>query len=306
MNFIQLAFRGKNKFLNYLTTAVLTASTMLGFGLLPYMLALKNAGLPTDGTATVEAAIAALGKNEFLALQLLPFLLAFFVLLVCVKLIHKRPVLSMFTTRFSFSWKRFFLSFSLWGMMLSVLLLWSFYFYGHALIWNFNGQSFWGLLLISIFIIPFQTAFEELFFRGFLFQGLGSFFRKGLPTVLFTGLLFGLMHGANPEVKVLGSGILIYYIVTGFFLGVLTLMDDGLELSMGFHAVNNIFGALILTNNWQVFQSDALFMDTSAPGFGWDSIITMVICYPLLLWIYARIYKWKGWKKKFTSEITRH
>jgi uncharacterized protein len=91
---------------------------------------------------------------------------------------------------------------------------------------------------------------------------------------------------------------LIYYIGTGLFLGLLTLMDDGLELSMGYHAVNNIFAALILTNDWQAFQTDALYIDHSAPTFGWDSLLTIILVQPLLLLIFSKIYKWKNWKEK--------
>jgi hypothetical protein len=33
----------------------------------------------------------------------------------------------------------------------------------------------------------------------------------------------------------------VYYIGTGLFLGILTLMDEGMELALGFHA-NNLVG----------------------------------------------------------------
>lgn len=47
----------------------------------------------------------------------------------------------------------------------------------------------------------------------------------------------------------------------------MALMDDGLELSMGYHAINNIFAALILTNEWQAFQTDALFYGSCKTNF---------------------------------------
>jgi hypothetical protein len=33
----------------------------------------------------------------------------------------------------------------------------------------------------------------------------------------------------------------VYYIGTGLFLGI-TLMDEGMELALGFHAANNLVG----------------------------------------------------------------
>ena len=62
------------------------------------------------------------------------------------------------------------------------------------------------------------------------------------------------MHIANPEVGKLGMIIMVYYIGTGFFLGIMTLMDEGLELALGFHAANNLIGALLVTADWTAFK----------------------------------------------------
>ena len=115
---------------------------------------------------------------------------------------------------------------------------------------------------------------------------------------MLTGILFGLMHAANPEVETLGYGVMSYYIMTGIFLGFIVLMDDGLELSMGYHAANNIFAALILTNEWQAFQTDALWIDHAKPTFGWDVIATMLILQPLICFAFYKLYKWKNLRSK--------
>ena len=36
----------------------------------------------------------------------------------------------------------------------------------------------------------------------------------------------------------------------------MTLMDDGLELAIGFHAANNLFAALLVTADWTVFKQN--------------------------------------------------
>ncbi len=295
MKFIHLSKLGKTSFVNYLTTFVLVISAMLGFGLLPYTWRLKQLGFPVDGTASPKAVIEVMGENQFLVLQLMPFIFALGMLLICIKTIHKRPLISLFTTRKTFDWKRFFVSFSAWGFLMFLMLGISYFSSKEFYSWNYNPNTFWTLVLIGLFVIPLQTTFEEVFFRGFLFQATGSIFKKGLTTAIFTGILFGLVHGSNPEVKLLGIGILAYYIGTGIFLGLLTWKDQGLELSMGFHAVNNIFGAVILTNSWQVFQSDALLMDHATPSFGWDTLSSLLICFPLLYFFFSKKY---GWKKR--------
>jgi len=170
--------------------------------------------------------------------------------------------------------------------------------FGYPIEFNFNPTTFIPLVLISLFILPIQTTFEELFFRGYLFQSLGLIFKKGWVTVLITGVLFGLMHGSNPEVEKIGNVLLVFYILNGIFLGLIVLMDDGLELSMGYHAINNIFAALIVTNDWQAFHTDALFLDKTPPQFGLENILTLLVIQPLFLFIFSKKYKWSNWKKR--------
>jgi hypothetical protein len=78
-------------------------------------------------------------------------------------------------------------------------------------------------------------------------------------------------------------------------------MDDGLELSMGYHAVNNLFAALILTNSWQAFQTDALFIDPTPPSFGWDNYVTLLIIQPLMLFVFSKKYNWTTYREKLFS-----
>ena len=35
-------------------------------------------------------------------------------------------------------------------------------------------------------------------------------------------------------------------------------MDEGLELALGFHAANNLCGALLLTADWTAFQTNSI------------------------------------------------
>ena len=73
------------------------------------------------------------------------------------------------------------------------------------------------------------------------------------------------MHFWNPEVEKLGSIIIIAYITMGLFFGSITLLDEGLELAIGFHIGNNLLLALLLTSDWTVFQTYSLFIDKSTP-----------------------------------------
>ncbi len=231
-------------------------------------------------------------RNVILSLLMVPFISALAALLFSLRTFHKRRLITVFTSRDRFDWGRFALSASIWLAIMVILLAVSIG-TGSAIELNLDWSRFIPLILISFFILPFQTAAEDLFYRGFLFQGLGRIGLNPLLAVLLVGLLFGMSHAGNPEVDVLGNGVLVYYIMTGVFLGLLTHYDDGMELGMGYHFANNLFGVLILTNDWQALQTDALMIDRSLTVFGWDSLLVIAVLQPILFFTYARIYKWK-------------
>ena len=125
-------------------------------------------------------------------------------------------------------------------------------------------------------MLPFQTSAEELVFRGYLMQGLGVLAKNRWFPLIITSVAFGLLHGMNPEVAILGWGIMVFYIGTGLLYGISTLMDEGTELALGLHAANNVLAAIYVTTDWTVFQTDALYIDTSEPSLGWETFFPNV------------------------------
>jgi hypothetical protein len=113
------------------------------------------------------------------------------------------------------------------------------------------------------------------------------------------------MHIANPEIGKLGYILLIYYIGTGFFLGIMTLMDEGLELALGFHAANNLFGVLLVTYDWGALQADAIFKNIAiAEGAVLSEILVPVfVVFPILLFVFSKIYKWDNWNQKLFGRV---
>ena len=135
-------------------------------------------------------------------------------------------------------------------------------------------------------------------------QGIGYFVKNKWFPLLLTSVVFGLLHIANPEVDKLGYGVMVYYIGTGLFLGILTLIDDGMELALGFHAANNIFTALLVTADWTALQTDSIFKDISDPSLGFVELIAPVfIMFPLLLFIFGKVYKWNNWKERLIGKV---
>ena len=159
------------------------------------------------------------------------------------------------------------------------------------------------LFLISVVMIPLQTSAEELFFRGYLMQGFGVIFRNRWLPLITTSIIFGMLHIWNPEIDKLGVNLIWYYIGTGLFLGVITLMDEGLELALGFHAANNLVTALLVTASWTSFQTESLLIDNSEPSLIKELLITFLVVYPILILLFSRKYGWKNWKHNLTAKF---
>lgn len=243
------------------------------------------------------------GANLVLIMMLLPLVLGLPVVLGWTKFIHPQSIRSLTTSRPKIDWRRVFFAFLIWGILVVLLTGVDIWLSPQDYVWNFNWSAFWKLALIGICMIPLQTSFEEYLFRAHMMQGIGIIFGNRWVPLLVTSLLFGLMHIANPEVSILGYEILFFYIGTGLFLGVITLMDEGLELALGFHAANNLVMALMVTADWTAFQTDSLFKDISEPAMGWDAIVPLVVVYPALLWVFGKKYGWSQWKSRLTGKV---
>ena len=256
-----------------------------------------------DAEALIQNLIASIGVNAAFVLLVGPLSAMCLGLFFWVKFIHQQSLRSFTTSRPKVDWKRILFAFSLWGIFIVATILISYYSNPDNYIYNFKPIPFLIFLFLALILIPLQTSFEEYFFRGYLMQGLGLATKSRWFPFVFTSIAFGLMHIANPEVGKMGYIILIYYVGTGFFLGILTLMDEGLELALGFHAANNLFGALLLTSDWSAFQTHSVFKDVAEPSAGFDVILPVFVVFPILLFIFSRKYAWKNWKEKLFGKL---
>ncbi|WP_047415094.1 CPBP family intramembrane glutamic endopeptidase [Cellulophaga sp. Hel_I_12] len=275
----------------------------VGFILFIVMNYLATIASPISVEDSMQQLIAQLGTTTVFVMVLFPLILGLFVVLGWTKLVHEQSIRSLTTSRKKIDWKRIFFAFGLWGLVTIVLTGIDIYLQPEDFVFNFKPMPFFILLVVGALLIPLQTSFEEYLFRGHMMQGIGLMAKNKWVPLVITSVLFGVMHIANPEVTKLGYGIMVYYIGTGFFLGIITLMDEGLELALGFHAGNNLIGALLLTADWTAFQTDSLYKDISQPTLGWDVLIPVLVVYPILLLIFAKIYKWTNWKEKLTGKI---
>ena len=244
-----------------------------------------------------------LDSNLTLFLMLLSFVYGLIALYFIVKYLHKQPFKTLTTARKRTDWGRVWFGFGLIVFSTVVLTLIDYYANPEDYIVQFDLWPFVILALIVVIMIPLQTSFEEYLFRGYLMQGLGAAFKNRWVPLIVTSAIFGGLHFLNPEVEKLGNIIMVYYIGTGLFLGIMTLMDDGLELALGFHAGNNMIAALLVTADWTVFQTNSVLKDISEPSAGFDVIAPVLIIYPIFLGIMAWRYKWTNWGGRLFGRV---
>lgn len=308
MKFIQQAYKGENEWWAYLITIIILFFGWQFIGVLPLIgVAFYYANDTSEFMNAANDNFATLGidSNLYLLLIIITFLAGLLSLFLGVKFIHKRKIVTLITSRSKIDWNRVFYAFSIW-VIIGVLMISVGYFMSpEDYVWNFKPLPFFLLVVISFLFLPIQTSMEELLFRGYLMQGFGTWFKKSFVALILTSVIFGLLHGLNPEVEKLGWISMVYYIGTGLVLGIFTLMDEGTELALGFHAANNIVAAVFVTTNWTVFQTDALLVDTSEPSVGWEMFVPVLILYPLVLFIFSTKYGWINWQEKLMGIVMK-
>lgn len=244
-----------------------------------------------------------LDSNLTVFLMLVSFAIGLVGLYFWVKLVHKQTFVAVTTSRKKIDWGRFAFGFGLIAITTLVMTLLDYYYNPESYVVQFQLVPFLILAVIAILLIPLQTSFEEYLFRGYLMQGIGIMAKNRWIPLLVTSVIFGSLHFFNPEVEKLGNIVMVYYIGTGLLLGIMTLMDEGTELALGFHAGNNLVAALLVTADWTAFQTHSVLKDISEPSAGFDVVAPVLIVYPIFLGIMAWRYKWTNWGEKLFGKV---
>ncbi|MFC4634324.1 CPBP family intramembrane glutamic endopeptidase [Dokdonia ponticola] len=295
--FIEQAYKGENETWKFVLTTIITMGIFI-VNLLVFIF------VDIDPQASMDAMLEMFpNKNVFLAVNLGIFIPLLLVLFLLVWALHQRSIITLTTARPKIDFKRILFSF----LMVAIYTIGSFaiayYFSPEDYVIQFDPTNFTILVMVGLILFPFQIGLEEWLFRGYLMQQVGIIVRNRWFPLLITSVLFGVFHSANPEVAEMGPIIMIFYIGTGLLLGIMTLMDDGLELALGFHFGNNFLAATLVTAEYSALQTDAAFKTVTSPGAGLEIIIPVLVVYPIFLLILAKKYKWTHWKEKLTGDI---
>lgn len=300
--YIAQAGRFKHEPWRYIIGIMLVIAAVV-MGQIPLTAVILFAGGLTTAASDPMQVLSGLDSNLALFLMLFTFAMGLVGVILAIRFIHGQSFTSLTTARKKIDWSRIGFGFGIVAIYTIASVLIGYWLVPEDFEFNFQPLPFLILCIVAVIMVPLQTSFEEYFFRGYLMQFLGLWAKnKWLPLVI-TSVIFGLLHITNPEVAQMGYIIMIYYVGTGFFLGIITLMDEGMELALGFHAGNNLIGALLITADWTAFQTDSIFKDISDPSAGLDVLVPVLVFYPVFILIMARKYKWNNWKEKLFGKV---
>lgn len=297
MKHLERALDGQNEFWKYLVNFIASffGGSMIGSIPLIAIIAIKTieskGAIAPNPTNAMDFSVYGISSNLGLILLLLPFALGLLMAILLMRPLHKRTFAEVVNGTKSIRWKRAFTGFAIWLAIMAIYFIVDYAIDPANYVLQFDLAAFLPLLLITVLLIPLQTTFEELIFRGYFGQAIGAWTKSRWLVMIIPAILFGLMHIANPEIKEYGFwATMPQYVMFGLVFGLITVLDDGIEVSMGLHAANNIFASLMITNKASALQTQAVFnQQTVNPNKETLALLVISIVFVIIL---KYIYKW--------------
>jgi membrane protease YdiL (CAAX protease family) len=292
-SFLEAARLGKNDWWRYVLGVGLVFFMAFLIGAMPMLTAVLVTQV--DGSAATDfnrVTGMLIGVDPLLTFALLmcSFVAMFLGLGLAVRFIHRRPAVTLVTPGRPINWGRIAQGFTVWVLLIALASLVEAVLFPGRYQLTFDPIRWLAFAVMGIFLVPIQATSEELFFRGYALQGLGTLTRNPLLLSLVTALMFALLHFANPEVSVDFWPVMGYYFVFGVGMALITLRDNSLELAIGAHAGNNLFGSLLANFEGSALQTPAIF---TADGF--DPLFNLVGAIVVMVLFYLLIFKpWRA------------
>jgi len=299
MNHLESSFTGRNNLWRYVVmfAAVLVASNTLGALPLLIAYATKSATNPEIVSEIAknpsDLGVLGLDPNIGFFMMLFPFLIGLLAFVLLVKPLHNRTFKITINGTGKIRWNRLVVSFFVW-LILSALYL---FIYLKADPSNFSlnnvSETLVILIVVAFLFVPFQAAFEEVLFRGYLMQGLAVLTRNRWFPLLMTSVLFGLMHSFNPEVEEFGFFTMMpQYVAFGMIFGIITILDDGIEAAIGAHTANNIFLCIMVTHKSSALQTPAVYEQQNI--YPLNEFAALLVTGIIFIIVLKTIFKWEG------------
>jgi hypothetical protein len=288
-SYLDAVHQGKNNWWRYVLSIAVILFLWLIIGSIPVVV--FSAYLMVDGNSNsgfTETGFSGVDPLAAFFVTMSGFLMFFLAIFISVRFIHGRPFKSLITPGQKINWKRLSFGFTFWFVIACLVSLFEAILYPDRYTVSFDPLPFLIFMVFALLLIPIQAACEELFFRGYLMQGLGLRIRGLIVLPLVSGLLFGALHLWNPEMtETNGSWLLAAsYFLIGWFAALITLLDGGLELALGLHVANNLYTALVANYTVSALPSESVFMvNVIDPLYGLISLVIGLLVFFMLAFV---------------------
>lgn len=300
MQHLERALTGRNGFGWYVLVIIISlvaqAIAMIPiFGIIAFVYTTGDNNLDISAlTSDPMALLKAIDSNVALLALMIPMAISLLVILLMIRLLHKRNFAGVVNGRKKTRWARVFFGFAVWFGIMIALLLVQLVLYPEEFTLQFQLSSYLPLLAISLCLIPLQTTFEEILTRGYLAQGVAALTKSRIAALLIPAIFFAALHLSNPEIDEYGMGIMLAtYLAMALILGLTSILDDGIELAIGIHAANNMFISLFTTQKGSAFETAAVF--EVAKGNPYIDLLILLAIGAVVIGIFYKKYGW-SWK----------
>ena len=201
------------------------------------------------------------------------------------KLVHKLPLTALHTAFAKFRWSRALQAFIIMWLVLGTYGFIMSRFSDNPPNFVFDAERFLPYAILSLLLLPIQSATEEIVVRGYMNKGLIHWFGNKWVVFTLTSGLFMALHLANPEAQAGAAAgnlpiVMSGYFFFGFAMCLMVLIDDGLESAIGVHAGNNTFAAIFVNYENSVLPTPSVWQTTPEPT---SDAITAIIVLSLVL-----------------------
>ena len=255
-SYLEIAKQGKNDWWRYLLGILIILFFWIVVGTIAALILIIPIALPlASGGAdalTVQQQLQKFFKTRSVTnyiIQNIGFIFFVLGIFLTVKFLHQRKFLTLVSAEAKINFRRLFLGFGAWFLIIALMTIISFVLEPDNFEFAFNPSQWLILLPCALVLTPIQTSAEELFFRGYLIQGLGLITKQPLILMFINGILFMLPHLGNPEIQRDPTWVALYFFAFGVFCSFITLKDNCLELALGIHAANNLLHIFVTTKD---------------------------------------------------------
>ncbi len=273
LSYVGLAAMGRNQWWRYVISLAFILFMWMIVGSIPLIaIVFINGGMPFPwaGEPAVPGPLS--GFDPFITFYL-PVAFSFVALLsavaISVKFIHCRPLQSLISGEKRIDFRRIGTGFLVFLGFNAIAMAVSFMTEPSSVVVSFEPGRLLLFAPIYLILTAIQTTGEELFFRGYLMQGIGNAIRRPHLAAIISSFLFMLVHLNNPEVSTSLALLAAYYFASGLWLCLITLKDGSLELALGAHAANNMF---IIIMNYETSALELVPSIIKQVGTGVDDI----------------------------------